>query len=263
MSKLAMDLSAVDHTEEVHAPEQGHPPLLHRLSDDERRQLLAICTRRQLLPGESLFVQGDPFVELFIVQSGRLRVHYASENGSQLTFAYWTAGTLVGMPAIDGQFTHLWTADAVEVTDLLVAPRRPFRALMSGMPSLAIGVIEALEFKAMRLGNLSQILATSSVARRLQLLLLNLIALYGRRKGNEIVLSVPFTHEEISGMVSASRPWVSSMLSQLKYSELLAYSGRLMAFPDVDRLRLVDFEELTRGGQRHFSPGAVMHKTAP
>ena len=234
-------------------PERGHPHLLDRLTKTERAKLLAICSRRRLAIGENLFAQSDNMDELFVLLSGRVRVYYISEHGNQLTFAYWTAGTLVGTPAIYREFKHLWNADAVEPSELLAAPCDDFTALLTTVPSLAVGVIEALEFKAKRLGNLSQILATSSVAKRLQLLLLNLIDLYGKNHDGTAVLTVPFTHEEIAGMVSASRPWVSSMLAQLKRSGLLSYSGRLMAFRAPERLRSLDFERMLKNGDRTHS----------
>ena len=185
--------------------------------------------------------------ELYVVLSGRLRVYYLSDQGNLLTFAYWTAGTLVGTPAVYSEFHHLWNADAREPTQLMVAPQSQFKQLLATTPSLALGVIEALEFKAKRLGNLSQILATSSVPQRLKLLLLNLIDLYGRVEDGMTVLSVPFTQEELAGMVSASRPWVSSMLARLKQRRLLESSGRSLAFPSPERLRRLDFEDLLSG----------------
>jgi len=223
-----------------------HPPLLQRLSPNERERLLHDANPLVLKRGEHLYSQGDPPTALFIVRRGRIRVFYSSEEGNLLTFAYWSEGTLVGTPAIYPSFDHQWNAVAAVDSELLAISRERFLALLHDMPALAIGVIEALEFKAKRLGNLAQILATSPVPRRLQLLLVNLLELYGEPRATGAILSVPFTHEEIAGMVGASRPWVSTMMAKLKQLDVVRSEGRLIAIPNVSQLKALDFASLSR-----------------
>lgn len=126
-------------------------------------------------------------------------------------------------------------------SELYAFGRDRFVGMLREIPTLAIGVIEAIEFKAKRLANLAQILATSSVPARLKLLLVNLAALYGKQRPSGVLILVPFTHEEIAGMVGASRPWVSTMLARLKDVGALRIEGRLMAIPDLARLKRLDF----------------------
>ena len=50
---------------------------------------------------------------------GRIRVYYTSAQGHQLTFAYWSEGTLVGTPGVRHTFEHMWNAEAAIDTELL------------------------------------------------------------------------------------------------------------------------------------------------
>jgi len=215
---------------------------MDRLSPADQQRVHASASIRHLQRRDRLFDQGVPLRELFIVLRGRIRVYYISEQGNQLTFAYWSEGTLVGTPGVRDTFEHMWNAEASMESELLAIPGDQFSALLKDIPGLALGVIEALEFKARRLASLAQILATSSVPVRLQMLLINLAELYGVAQDGGWLISVPFTHEEIAGMVGASRPWVSTMMARMHVDGLLGDAGRLIFIPDLERFKRVDFK---------------------
>ncbi len=204
-----------------------HPNLLDRLDADSRRRLLLRSRRRTLAAGETLFVQGEALARLYIVSSGRLRIYYLSGGGQTITFAYWQAGTLVGTPCIHRGFDrHYWTGEAAEPTELLSFDRGQFVAMMKTNPDLAMGVVEALEFKAKCLTNLFQLHTTSSVKERLRLALINMMDLYGEHTGEGIVITAPFSHSEIAQLVGASRQWVTHELGQLQREGIVRARNR-------------------------------------
>ena len=221
-----------------------HPRLMDRLTAEEQARLRSCAALRRLPRGAGLFHQGSALHELYIVLRGRIRVFHTSEQGNALTFAYWSEGTLVGTPGVRHVFEHRWNAEAAVESELLAISGEHFATLMHHIPALCFAVIEALEFKASRLANLAQILATSSVAERLKMLLLNLVDLYGANDSSGVVITVPFTHEEIAGMVGASRPWVSTMMTRMRSHGLLDAQRGRMRIPDPAVLQAADFNAL-------------------
>jgi len=220
----------------------SHPALLDRLNETDRERVLQAGVRRNIASGQVLFSQTERMDELYIVLKGRIRVFYLSEGGNALTFAYWNDGTLVGTPAIWSGFDHQWSSEAAMPTELLAIERARFNELLTSSPDLAIAVIEALEFKAKRLGNICQILATNSASERLKLLLINLAELYGEFESEDsAVVEEPFTQEEIAEMVGSSRTWTSSLLAEMRRRGLIEYHKGKLAIKSLRALRASRF----------------------
>lgn len=219
-----------------------HPALLDRLNNVDCERLIAAGVRRKFDKDQMLFCQNEAMNELYVILKGRVRVFYLSEVGNSLTFAYWTEGTLVGTPAVWSGFVHQWSATAAEKTEVLAVNRERFNALLKTSSALSMAVIEALEFKAKRLGNICQILATNSVAERLKLLIENLAELYGESTGARgYKFESPFTQEDLAEMVGASRPWISSLLAEMKRRGIIEYNQRKFFVKNIEELRAAKF----------------------
>ena len=97
---------------------------------------------------------------------------------------------------------------------------------MRKIPSLAIGMVEALEFKGNCLSALVQMLGTRDVSERLSMLLTNLGETHGARDKNGICIGSPFTHEVFAQMVGASRQWVTITLDRFQREGLIRVGKR-------------------------------------
>ena len=104
-----------------------------------------------------------------------------SPAGREITLAYWQPGNIVGTPQVMGTGIHMWSGVAVRRDRRDCVSRRGPAQLMQEIPALAIGVVEALEFKGKCLSALVQMLGTRSVSERLAMLLCNLAEIHGVR----------------------------------------------------------------------------------
>ena len=113
-------------------PATAYPRLLDQLTEPDRERLLARA-RTKLIPARSLiFSQTAPIDEVFIIEDGRVKAYYTTPEGQSITFAYWHAGMLMGVPGLSSDFNHLWTAEAVVETTLLQLPRADLVATIDG-----------------------------------------------------------------------------------------------------------------------------------
>jgi CRP-like cAMP-binding protein len=108
---------------------------------------------------------------------------------------------------------------------------------MQAIPQLAIGIVEALEFKGRCLSALLQMLGTRSVSERLSMLLANLAEIHGTDTGEGIAIGEPFTHEAFAQMVGASRQWVTMTLDRFQREGLIRISRCRTVILDPDKLR--------------------------
>lgn len=134
----------------------------------------------------------------------------------EITLAYWTAGHFAGGPEIFGGGEHMWSAEAVEPSEILHLSGSTLRALMQTIPALAIGLIEALVYKGKCYSALLQLLGTRSVTKRPAHLICTLAERARSRQAETIVMDMFFTNEELANMIGATRQWVSLTLRRFE-----------------------------------------------
>jgi CRP-like cAMP-binding protein len=215
----------------------GPPPLFQALTEHEQKEVLAHGTRRIVYRRQMLFAQGAPHDGIYLIETGRMRVFYSAPSGREITLAYWNPGNFVGGPEVFGSGVHLWSGVAMADCSVVHFPGNLLRRLVLQIPSLAIGIIEGLAFKAKCYSALAQMLGTRSVTERLAHLLLHLADNYGVRQQGGIVISAPFTHADIAHMVGATRQWVTISLKRFESQGLIASRKSKIVIYRPEKLR--------------------------
>jgi CRP-like cAMP-binding protein len=209
------------------------PNLLARLTPNEYRKLQAASAVLNFRAGQHVFRQGDSHYGMFIILSGEVRTYYTGPSGREITLAYWAPGNFVGGPEIFGGGHHVWSGHAMRATKALHVRGQELRRLMTEIPGLAIGLVEALEHKGKCYSTMIHMLGTRSAAERLAQMLMLLAERDGRRTQAGVVIARRLTHEELAKMVGATRQWVTAMLERL--------TGQGMI--DIHRTRIVILDE--------------------
>jgi CRP/FNR family cyclic AMP-dependent transcriptional regulator len=202
------------------------PNILAKLTDQERIRVVRSGVRQKFLAGETLFAQGERHRGVFIVESGLVRTFYASPSGREITLAYWKPGNIVGTPQVLSPGNHMWSGIAFEDSQVLTLRSPQLLNLMRSIPTLAVALVEALEFKGKCLSALVQMLGTRIVSERLLLLLTNLSETHGVREKDGVAIGAPFTHEVLAQMVGASRQWVTITLDRFQREGLIRIGKR-------------------------------------
>jgi CRP-like cAMP-binding protein len=192
------------------------PYIFSRLTPSQRSKVVARGTHHRLSRGETLFAQGERHKGVYLIEIGLIRTFYTSPAGREITLAYWQPGNIVGTPQVLDTSIHMWSGIAAAETSVLAFRGQQLLELMEKIPSLAIGIVEALEFKGKCLSALVQMLGTRSVAERLGMLLYNLAELHGVQENGGLAIGQPFTHEVLAQMVGASRQWVTMTLDRFQ-----------------------------------------------
>ena len=103
------------------------------------------------------------------------------------------------------------------------------------------------------LGDMLLNLASDDVMSRLIKLLTRLCSRYGKHEGNNIILDIPLTHQEIADMIGASRQTVSSSISALKRQGYLDIENHCIHIKDSQSLLA-----FTNAGHNTAAPAIVM-----
>lgn len=213
------------------------PNIFARLSKLELERVMARGQPQRVPAGNTLFAQGELHDGVYLIEKGLIRTFYTSPAGREITLAYWQPGNVVGTPQVLGTGNHVWSGIAVQKTDVHTFSGDSLSELIQEIPALAIGVVEALEFKGRCLSTLVQMLGTRSVSERLAMLLANLAEIHGVVVEDGVAIGQPFTHEAFAQMVGASRQWVTMTLDRFQSEGLIRISRCRTVIFDCQKLR--------------------------
>lgn len=202
--------------------------LIERLSAEDQEQVRAYGRELRLSSGEVLFRQGERHDGIVVIEEGQIRSFYTAPSGREITLAYWSKGHFVGGPDVFGGGTHMWSAVAVRPSRLVFLSGNGLRELARRVPDLAIGIIDALVFKARCYSAFAQMLGTRSVAQRLFQLLQHLAQAYGVPDERGILIAAAFTHADFAAMIGATRQWVTVQLGRMQQDGILTNHRGLM-----------------------------------
>lgn len=218
----------------------GTIPLFESLSPDDRRGLASKFVRRAYRRGEALFRQGDPAGNLYLIETGRVKVTAVSEEGRELVVDILGSGEVVGELSLIESGARTADARAMEETTVHSLAHDVFKAYVESSPRVAWELLRILATRLRRSGEAIQSVVGFDVAGRVARVLLDLAGRHGRADEEGLRIEVPLSQEEIAQMVGSSRESVNKALASFIDRGWVELEGRnyLIKRPDSLRTRL-------------------------
>jgi CRP-like cAMP-binding protein len=140
-------------TPEGYAERLARFDLLKPLSKEQLETLAATARTALYAPGEAIIRQGDPGMELFAVERGRVEVVVALENRPPLRVALLEPGAVVGELALLTGEKRTATVQALAECEVIVISRQAFKQVFDANPELVERLTQRL---AQRMDQLNQ-----------------------------------------------------------------------------------------------------------
>lgn len=105
-------------------------PFLSVLEPELRERVCKRLTRRRLESGKLLFRQGEPADELYVVESGRLRLYVSERPGHERVLQFLGPGQIVGEAAFIAETRYVTSAIAIEDGSVWRLSRADFDSLL-------------------------------------------------------------------------------------------------------------------------------------
>ncbi len=207
------------------------------LTDDEREALLARLRRRLHRKGSTVFMYGETGRDLYLIESGSVKICMATADGKELTLVILGPGEFFGeLALLDGEPR---SSDAVIMEDsqLLLLERSEFIKFMEEHPSVAHRVIEVLSRRLRNNNELVQDAAFFDVAARLARVILRLADSVGHRDADGITISKRLTQTDLAGMIGTTRESVNKWLTFYERQGMVDRRGGLIRVLNADGLR--------------------------
>ena len=167
-------------------------------------------TRRQFAANAILVNEGDAASSLYIVLSGRLKVYASSEEGRQVVLADLGPGDYFGELSLDGGERSA-SVVALEPTTCVVVAGAELRAFLAEHPDFAQHLVVQLIATVRRLTDQVKSLALDNVYGRL----VRLVMEHSDVVGDQRVMRVALTQQDIADRIGSSREMVNRVMRQL------------------------------------------------
>jgi CRP-like cAMP-binding protein len=193
------------------------------LTPENIRKLAARGIERKFERGDCLFHQGDCGESVFLLLDGRVKVCLIGCSGQKTILRIHLPGSLVGLSALVALPVRDATATALETVSIVELTRAEMQAVLLDDSALGLRVMRMLLDRLADLHSRLADLQAASVDQRLARVLL---ALGQRDPIAEAPPAISLTHEELSNMVGARRPTVTSILNRFAHDGLIEKCGR-------------------------------------
>ena len=215
------------------------------LSNAECNDVLSFSRLRRFARNEMLFLQGEPFNKLVMIQTGMVKVTQTSLGGQEVILRVIRARDTVGLHADTSVFTHACSACAMEPTKAFVWDYRDFRSIESRYPGITANIHGILSGRLVELEQMFSEIATGTAAQRLGLALLRLMDRVGEVSGDGVTVSL--RREELSQMTGLTVFTISRALAKWARAGLVIPRREAILVQDLGRFRTALSSEVREG----------------
>lgn len=193
--------------------------------------------------GQILFSQAEPVRSLFILKSGRVRIFRVAEDGKAFTLAILEPGSVFGEMILVGQRMYDSYAEAIDDSLICRLSTNDVQRFLLADPRIAVRVAQILGERVAELEDRLTDLALRPLASRVAVTLLNLTRRAEAGLGPFArAPQVRLTHEQIAGVIGATREATSRVLSDFADRGLIRQGRGRILIVDAAGLRRIGRE---------------------
>ncbi len=209
----------------------GNLWIFEGLDAAEVKALSHEALRKKSTKGQSIFLQGEPANEMFLIKGGRVKLSKVLEDGTELTLDIRKAGDFVGENMFSEEGQYPVSAVCLENTLTCGFSRKQFEALVLAYPRVGLQIIktlsERISWLTTRVGNI----AITNIEDRLYQVLCHVAKAHGAQSSRGVVIQFPLTHEDLSFLTGAHRVSITRAMKALKKAGKIVLEERRLLLP--------------------------------
>jgi len=211
--------------------------LFANLSKEECAKIAVHARGKTFARNEYLFMQGQPYRNMFLIRSGSVKNTQLSPNGNEVILWMYGTGNVVGVLSEPTSCCYTCSAKALEPATALVWEYATVQKLMMEYPQVRRNVSQILVTRLNELEERFREVATENVARRLALALLRLLKHIGKQVNGGVEVSL--SREELAQMTGTTLFTISRILSKWGREDLIVPRRESVLVRDPHRLELL------------------------
>jgi CRP/FNR family transcriptional regulator, global nitrogen regulator len=195
--------------------------------DDFERAGLRVVERR-FEPKDTIFTPGDPDDQLYFLLSGAVRLYKIYGDYKEATTALLKDSGVFGkLNLVEGRWQDVF-AEAVTEARVASIQKAALERVIKSDPGFALRLFSSLSERLRQSDEVIESLLHREVSTRLATLLVNL----GERFGEDDLIDVRLTHQDLANMIASTREAVSKVMSELQRDGVIETRNRRIAILD-------------------------------
>ena len=212
-------------------------PLFSVLNEDEMSQLFNIVEFRKVKKYDYIYKIGDPSKEVFFLVKGIVKIGRHSDDGREVIKNILHPMAMFGELPLMGEKTRQDYAismnEDVHVYTLKVSE---FQRLIATNHQLCIAIMNYVGNRLREVENRLEDLVFKDARARIIDFIKESAEKRGRRVGFEMLFKHCLTQQDIANITGTSRQTVTSVLNELKRSDLIYFNRRSILIRDMAKL---------------------------
>lgn len=209
---------------------QGVPP---GAADMLVRHLHEVSFRRR----RTVFVEGERGDRLYIILSGKVKVHRKTSEGRETLIALLGPGDMFGELALFDPGPRTSTVTTLTELYAVAMDRHALHAWITAYPTIAEQLLQVLARRLRRTNDTLCDLILTDVPGRVAKQLLDLANRFGTRaEDSSVRVDSDLTQQELAQLVGASRETVNKVLSGFCQRGWIRQQAKIIYVIDPDRL---------------------------
>ena len=220
------------------------------VDDATVKRIASHCRPRSRQPGESLFAEGDPCRDLYVLVAGRVKCYRASPDGrEQILKIFERPGDMFCTTSAFSTGSHIVTAEAMNEVSLYVIDVETMKRVALEHPAVALALVTTAGDQMRSLVSLADDLSLKTATTRVAKLLWERARAEGGRDGKRVCLRrAGLREDEIAAMVGTVRVHVSRSLKALATMGAITVDRNTIRVNDLKALegfvQAVELEEI-------------------
>lgn len=179
--------------------------------------------------GDYIYFENDVANKVFLVNSGKIKVGYITDDGDEIITVILTKGQIFGEKAILGEEKRNEFAQALdnEVSTCVVSLDM-MHELLRRNSEFSISIYKFIGYRFKKLERRLQIMLFKDAKTRLLEFLKELSDDYGFTNAvtGDTVIKHPFTQKEIASLIGLSRPTLNVLINELQNEKVLTFERK-------------------------------------
>jgi CRP-like cAMP-binding protein len=178
-----------------------------------------------------IYFEDDFSNKVYLIEKGKVKIGYYSEDGNEIVKAILTKGELFGETAILGESKREEFAQSIDnATSICPIGVDTMHSLMRKNKAFSFKVYKFIGFKFKKLERRLQLLLFKDSKTRLKEFLEELCTDYGYDcdKTGDHIIKHPYTQKDIASLIGTSRPTLNILLNELKEEKILDFTRKEM-----------------------------------
>jgi CRP-like cAMP-binding protein len=206
------------------------------IEKEKLSDIFSLGHRRVYKSGATLFREGDPALQSYLVLKGRLKLSKLHEDGKEAIVRYINPGEITAAVSVSNEKNYPVTAQVVGSAEVVGWDREAMLELMTAHPRLAINMLRVAAERLDDIQSRYLEMRVERVEQRIARALLRIMKQSGRKTDETILIDFRLSRQDLADYTGTTLYTVSRTLSNWEKKGWIASSRERIAVTDPHAL---------------------------